>query len=153
MIFGRIVWFITPKDYLNFGGLWFWPRAITPFFVTFDTIAFIVQLFGAGKITNAYNSNMSDVDVRNAIYYGRTILAAGLVMQVVCFGIFAIIGFRFFLISRDWKETGEYASKLNRWRKVNLAVNISAFLILVRLHIKVYVGFANRCNRYEESTD
>lgn len=131
MIFGRIVWFITPKDYLNFGGLWFWPKAITPFFIILDFSAFIIQLFGAGKITNAYNSNMSDVDVRNAIYYGRTILAAGLIVQVVCFGLFAIIGTRFFLISRDWKETGEYASKLNRWRKVNLAVNLAATLILV----------------------
>lgn len=53
-------------------------------------------------------------------------------MQVVCFGLFAIIGIRFYIISRDWKECGEYASKLNRWRKVNLAVNLSATLILCR---------------------
>lgn len=97
MTFGRLVWWTRPKDNLNLRTLWCPPRWITPVFVSFDLFAFLVQLAGVSRIGSAFKGGVSPQGKQNDINPGMHTLKLGL-GEFVCFGLFALIGFRFFLV-------------------------------------------------------
>lgn len=133
MVFGRLVWWVTPRDQLNARTLWCPPRWITPVFVLFDLFSFLIQLVGIAQVGSAFKENVDPQKQQEDLQDGLHVLKSGLVLQLVGFSIFALLGIRFFLISRKWMAPDGSAS----WRKLNLAVNGATTLITVRL-VKVY---------------
>jgi hypothetical protein len=124
MTFGRLVWWTRPKDNLNLRTLWCPPRWITPVFVSFDLFAFLVQLAGVSRVGSAFKGGVSPQGKQNDINPGMYTLKLGL-GEFVCFGLFALIGFRFFLVrQKGWAPEG-----VTNWRRLNIAVNRAAGLI------------------------
>jgi hypothetical protein len=132
--FSRVVWFSCPTHHLNFKTLWCFPRWITPTFVIFDLISFLIQLVGGGLISRFYDKDSSHdrsmQGVEKRMIPGRVILILGLIMQMGCFASFAIISLRYFVISRKWRadDLGDWAM----WRKLSWMINIAAGLITLR---------------------
>lgn len=144
MVFGRLVWFVTPSSKLRASVLWVPPRWITPIFVTFDILAFLVQFLGVGAVAAATAALTGDSNDQNkTLSAGYTILKFGLVLQLACFGIFAVIGFRYFFISRQWAPP-TIPCLQKPWKWLLLAVNLSATLITVstlhRTRLDVYLS-------------
>lgn len=134
MAFGRLVWFVTPASKLKARVLFVPPRWITPIFVSFDLLAFLIQLLGLGSVGAAYETN-GPID-QEQVDHGLGILRFGLIAQVLCFGIFAVIGFRFLQVSRsfgvDYRGRDEPLPD-PKWQRLSLALNASATLIMVRM--------------------
>ncbi|KAF2129543.1 hypothetical protein P153DRAFT_340500 [Dothidotthia symphoricarpi CBS 119687] len=132
--FSRVVWFSCPTHGLKFKVLWCFPRWITPTFVVFDLLSFLIQLVGASQISRQYANDASpsrsiESSERKALP-GRVILILGLVMQMTCFVSFSIISVRYFYISRHWRafDLGD----LKLWRKLSYTINVSSILIALR---------------------
>ena len=130
MIFGRLVWLVTPQDRLSFRALFIPPRWITPIFVSFDIFSFMVQATGIQQL-NAYYQAGSNGD-HDKLEAGYNILKIGLALQLVCFLLFAVVGARFILISKTWTPAANEGNPTSHWRKLGWAVNGSAFLITIR---------------------
>jgi hypothetical protein len=132
--FSRVVWFSCPAHALSFKTLWCYPRYITPTFVIFDLISFLIQLVGGGLISYSYNHDTSSsrtIEGTEAkLYSGRIILVLGLILQMLCFLSFAIIALRYFVISRAWRayDLGDF----HLWRKMSWMINAAATLITLR---------------------
>lgn len=127
MTFGRIVWYITPCDRRTFSTLWVPARWITPLFVVFDMFAFLIQLAGISDVGSAYTSNKSPKDKAATLDHGLHVLKFGLIIQLLCFALFAVIGLRFVFVSRKW--VGHSAAL--QWKKCAWMVNGAATLITV----------------------
>lgn len=143
--FGRLVWTVTPLDKINFRTLWVFPRLITPFFVLFDLLAFLIQVWGVLVVSAAYTKADNDpekVDVDD-VKTGSNILKIGLIVQLVCFGFFALIGIKFVITSRNWASPIDRRGKvLGTWRRLSWAINIAATLIMARAIYRIF-EFAN----------
>jgi hypothetical protein len=134
MAFGRLVWYIMPPQRLTWRSLWCPPRWITPIFLSFDVLSFLVQLAGISKTGSAFDKNVSSQDRQNMLDSGMRTLKLGLVVQLVCFGTFAVIGTRFLHISRDWnapEDTPFGYPYSSRWRRLSWMINGAATLITV----------------------
>lgn len=129
MTFGRIVWYITPADRRTFSTLWVPVRWITPLFVTFDMFAFLIQLGGITDIGSAYTSTDSPPKQAAALDHGLHVLKFGLLIQLLCFAIFAVVGLRFMLVSRKWGDPAAGADRA--WRSCAWMVNGATTLITV----------------------
>jgi RTA1 like protein len=127
MAFGRIVWYTTPPGERRFERLWVPPRWITPIFVIFDISAFLIQLMGVGAVGAAVTAEPQD---QKKLSHGYSVLKFGLVIQLLCFTMFAIVGFRFFFLSRGWTVKPEPGLR-RPWRQLLNAVNVCATLITV----------------------
>jgi len=132
--FSRVVWFSCPAYALNFKTLWCFPRWITPTFVVFDLLSFVIQLVGASQISRQYDqdkdpSRSIESSERKALP-GRIVLVLGLASQMVCFITFSIISMRYFFISRDWRALDLGDMKL--WRKLSYTINVSSAIIALR---------------------
>lgn len=58
----------------------------------------------------------------------------GLVLQLICFVLFAVVAARFVILSRRWAGRPlRYGDPHVRWERLNWAVNAAAALILVGL--------------------
>ncbi|KAF2263348.1 RTA1-domain-containing protein [Lojkania enalia] len=132
--FSRVVWFSCPAERLNFKALWCFPRWITPTFVVFDLLSFVVQLVGAGVISQSFDHDDShdrSIELSEGkVTSGRVILVLGLILQMSCFASFAVIAIRYFAISRKWR--GEDLGDWRMWRKLNWMINVAAALITLR---------------------
>ncbi|KAF2708806.1 hypothetical protein K504DRAFT_407964 [Pleomassaria siparia CBS 279.74] len=132
--FSRVVWFSCPTYALSFKTLWCFPRWITPTFVIFDLISFLIQLVGAGQISRSYDRDTShDRSIEGSekkVTSGRVILVLGLILQMSCFATFAIIAIRYFFISRFWRDDDLGDWKM--WRKLSWMITIVAGLITLR---------------------
>ena len=132
--FSRVVWFSCPSQALRFKTLWCFPRYITPMFVIFDLFSFVIQLIGGGLISKSYDhDDSSDRSIEESemkVVSGRVILVLGLILQLSCYGSFAIIAVRYFIISRKWRkdDLGDWAM----WRKLCWMINIAAGIITLR---------------------
>lgn len=102
MTFGRLVWYLTPSDRRTFSTLWVPARWITPIFVSFDMFAFLIQLASITDVRSAYTSSKPLKDATTMFEHGLHVLKVGLIIQLLCFTAFAIIGLRFTLVSRKW---------------------------------------------------
>jgi hypothetical protein len=132
--FSRVVWFSCPTHALSFKTLWCFPRWITPTFVIFDLLSFLIQLVGAGQISHSYDHDSTyDRSIEGSekkVTSGRIILVLGLIMQMSCFLTFSIIAIRYFVISRAWREDDLGDWKM--WRKLSWMITIVAGLITLR---------------------
>jgi hypothetical protein len=133
-VFSRVVWFSCPTEALRFKTLWCFPRYITPTFVIFDLLSFLIQLIGGGLISRSYDHDDSyDRSIEESekkVLSGRVILVLGLILQLSCYGSFAVIAVRYFIISRKWREDDLGDWKM--WRKLSWMINIAAGLITLR---------------------
>jgi hypothetical protein len=131
--FSRVVWFSCPTEMLRFRVLWCFPKWITPTFVIFDLLSFVVQIIGASLISKSYDDDHSyDRSIEQAerkITSGRVLLVLGLIMQMSCFATFAVIAIRYAQMSKKWR--GEDLGDWKMWRKLNWMINIAAALITV----------------------
>ncbi|KAI8942696.1 hypothetical protein NX059_000744 [Plenodomus lindquistii] len=132
--FSRVVWFSCPTYALNFKSLWCAPRWITPTFVLFDLLSFVIQLVGASQISRQYDkdkdpSRSIELSERKALP-GRIILILGLAAQMMCFLSFSVISMRYFYISRNWRAFDLGDMKI--WRKLSYTINVSSVIIALR---------------------
>ncbi|KAF2645400.1 hypothetical protein P280DRAFT_475945 [Massarina eburnea CBS 473.64] len=132
--FSRVVWFSCPSTSLNFKTLWCFPRYITPTFVIFDLVSFVVQLVGASQISRHYDHETaperSILESERHVVAGRVILVLGLIMQLSCYLTFAIIALRYFIISLSFRsfDLGDW----KMWRRLSYLINMAAGLITLR---------------------
>ncbi|TAQ90322.1 hypothetical protein B7494_g1394 [Chlorociboria aeruginascens] len=101
VIFGRIVYHVVPSVSRTTKLLWIPPRYITPIFVVCDIIALLLQLYGAVKITSV---TVNTVNPDSVLSKGKKVAEIGVAVQLVCFGLFAVIAVRFNFTSRRFKE-------------------------------------------------
>ncbi|KAB8356324.1 hypothetical protein FH972_023908 [Carpinus fangiana] len=133
MVFGRIVWATTPLEKLKARHLWVPPRWITPIFCLFDLFSFVVQALGVAVVASAFNpSNPTIVDGHVIVDAEKTkagtrLIEAGVIMQVVCFGLFALLAWRFMFISRQFRP-----NMRENWKRLSWAVNAAGTLIALR---------------------
>ena len=115
---GRVVLHVTPKPYCNAKSLWVPPRFMTPVFVTCDVLAFLIQVFGG------ISSVSNDISTQKR---GYTIMKIGLVIQLLAFGFFIIISFRFHVFSKNFRSSWPDT----KWVQFLWAINIGCCLIFV----------------------
>lgn len=123
--FGRIVWATTVADQRRFSTLWVPPRLTTAVFLLVDLVSFCIQLLGIFLVASAYHASTGAIDADQA-RRGSTALQAGLIVQVIGFGLFTVVGARFLVVSRAWPARTHLP-----WRKFAWAVNLAATLITV----------------------
>jgi len=145
VLFGRIVFHVVPKEARTTRLLWVPPRFVTPIFVTCDIVALLLQLWGAVQITSVSPGAANAVSKANK---GKKIAQTGVVIQLICFGLFTIIAIRFnftskrFITSFEERLTdinekyctidgGDHKLKKN-WQAILRVTNIACGLILIR---------------------
>ncbi|KAH9210276.1 RTA1 like protein-domain-containing protein [Leptodontidium sp. 2 PMI_412] len=135
IVFGRVIWLVTPHDWRGLRSLWVPARWITPIFVTLDLLSFLIQLAGLGSVASAHNPDISPQESQKRLDSGISTLRTGLIVQLLGFGIFTIIGARFIFVSRKWKS--DWPEDGGRWLKLAWAINISCALIILRAIYRV----------------
>ncbi|KAF1955693.1 hypothetical protein CC80DRAFT_77324 [Byssothecium circinans] len=132
--FSRVVWFSCPTESLNFKTLWCFPKYITPTFVIFDLVSFVVQLAGASTISKHYDhddaASRSIEESERRVVTGRVVLVTGLIMQLSCYLTFSIIALRYFIISLSFRATDLGDWKM--WRRLSYLINFAAGIITLR---------------------
>ena len=132
--FGRVLWWVTPRESHNFQNLWCLGRWVTPFFVCFDLGSFFIQLLGAGALGTVYTSkSLNTQDRQDKTSQALAALKLGFALQLICFGVFVVIGTRFLYISRQWqgKALLYQAPRGANWVRLNWAVNLATLAIFV----------------------
>ncbi|KAJ5666397.1 RTA1 like protein-domain-containing protein [Penicillium maclennaniae] len=143
VLFSRILFLIVPGEELTLKLCWVPPRFITPIFVGFDIIALLLQLGGAVIITSV---NPNNNGAANKLERGRYIAQAGVIIQLVAFGLFSVAAVRFNFTSKRFSKNihDRYESfgekcyvidgivKNKHWPALLRVVNIVTVLILVR---------------------
>jgi hypothetical protein len=132
--FGRVLWCVTPLGCHNVRTLWCSARFATPIFIGFDLGSFFIQLLGAGTVGTAYTSKtLSAEDRQSKTRTGLAALKLGFALQLVCFGMFILVGTRFLYVSRRWagKPLPYAVPKGANWARLNWAVNLAAVAITV----------------------
>lgn len=107
--------------------LWVSPRRIALIFVLCDIASFCIQLLGLLVVAKAYDPSSSAGHSTTTVAPGEHIIKLGLVIQLLCFGLFGVVGARFLYISRGWGAPNGTVWRIPAW-----GINISAFLIMVR---------------------
>jgi len=131
----RVVLHVTPVQYQTVQVLWVTPRKMSefynpqwryssltgikaPIFVTSDCVAFLIQVFGG------IQSASSDANKKMT---GFTVMKIGLAVQLLCFGLFLVISFRFHIVAKRFRD----AWADTQWVEFLWAINISCLLIFV----------------------
>ena len=145
MTFGRLIYWVTPPSHRGFRQLWLPIRFLAPTFVFLDIGSFCVQLVGILFIMGA----MAGVDTSAQEYQSMTnqgiqILRFGLIIQMAVFGVFAILGTRFLLISHRWAHVSSVAG-VGGWKTLAWAVNIACTLISVSFLVHCGLLRSSRC--------
>ncbi|KAH6662069.1 RTA1 like protein-domain-containing protein [Halenospora varia] len=135
MVFGRMIWLVTPAVWREFRSLWIPARWITPIFVTLDLLSFLIQLSGLGSVASAHSPNISPEETQKRLNTGISTLRTGLIVQLFGFGIFMVIGVRFIMVSGKWKS--DWPNDGGRWRRCVWAINICCALIMLRAVYRV----------------
>lgn len=138
MVFGRLIWLVTPATWRGFRSLWVPARWITPIFVTLDLLSFFIQLAGLGSVASAHSPNISAEESQKRLENGTSTLKTGLIVQLFGFGIFTVIGLRFVVVSRKWKN--DWPDDGGRWRRCVWVINICCALIMVSLNDGITSG-------------
>jgi len=123
MAFGRIVLWVVPTNYQSFRHLWMPARHITPLFVSFDVLSFLVQGIGGGVVASANTESQAN--------NGKNIVLVGLAIQLVTFGFFVIASSRFSFLLRS-KLRNEALPQDTNWPLFLIIINTSSLIILVR---------------------
>jgi len=147
VLFGRIVFYVTPRELQNFKFLWTSPRFLTLIFVVCDLFAFVLQGIGAVQISTG--------TTKSTINRGKSVVLFGLGVQLIAFGFFSVIGIRFNIQSRHFGQSpdtnriaGNRKTPVNpNWMGLLIGLNIACGMILVRSIYRV-VEFASGQNGY-----
>ncbi|CAG8896947.1 unnamed protein product [Penicillium egyptiacum] len=143
IIFSRILFLIVPQEALTFRLCWIPPRFITRIFVGCDIVALLLQLIGAVMISSV---DAADKDAKNKLNMWKHVAQAGVIIQLVAFGLFAVAAVRFDFtskrftgsLSERYENVGEKeyiidgVVKDNNWPALLRVVNLTTILILVR---------------------
>ncbi|KAJ5925099.1 ZIP metal ion transporter [Penicillium verhagenii] len=143
ILFGRIIFLVVPKDARTFHLCWVPPRFITPIFVGFDIVALFLQLVGAVMISSV---TATDTGAASKLSRGKSLAQAGVIIQLVAFGLFSVAAVRFnFTSKRFSKQMGERYEHIDEkhysingivrklhWPALLRVVNLATLLILVR---------------------
>lgn len=123
MAFGRIVLWVVPARFKSFRHLWIPVRWLTPFFVGFDVLGFLVQVAGATMLASAEDPDGLD--------QGRRIVLLGIMVQLVMFAFFAVATLRLWLLLRG-KLAGEKLPTETEWRIFLKIILVTSVAILLR---------------------
>ena len=123
MAFGRLILWIIPTPHQTFRTLWLPARHITPLFVGFDVVSFLLQCAGGAMLASA--SSQSSLD------RGRTIVLIGLAVQLVVFGFFVVAAIRLSFLLRT-KLRGEKLPHERNWGVLLGMVYVACVMILLR---------------------
>ncbi|KAJ5363551.1 RTA1 like protein-domain-containing protein [Penicillium cataractarum] len=143
VLFSRILFLIVPREERTFRLCWVPPRFITPLFVGFDVVALFLQLVGAVMISSV---DSTDTDAASKLNRGKHIAQAGVIVQLIAFGLFSVAAVRFNFTSKRFTKTiheryemfGERdyivdgIAKKKHWPALLRVVNLTTLLILVR---------------------
>jgi len=123
MAFGRILLWIVPSKYQSLRHLWMPARRITPLFVGFDVLSFIIQTVGGAIIASA-----DTIDKENK---GKNFVLAGLGIQLACFRFFVIASIRLTVVLRTTLRNESLSTDTN-WPLLLGVVNAASATILIR---------------------
>ncbi|KAI1451285.1 RTA1 like protein-domain-containing protein [Annulohypoxylon moriforme] len=98
---------------------------LTTTFVCGDIFSFIVQASGAGLMVTG-----------NSTQLGENVILAGLIIQIVMFGLFATVGAVFHVRLRRW-PTGPFLNSRSTWTNTMIMLYTVSILILVRSVFRV----------------
>lgn len=118
MVLGRLIRLLRADDYSPIR-----PTRLTKIFVLGDLISFIIQIMGAGMLTNNFNR-------------GKAIILVGLVAQLVFFGLF--VGVAFLVSRRLARSPTSMALRLDSsngklgWAGVIRVIFFTSALIFIR---------------------
>ncbi|CAI7672468.1 unnamed protein product [Penicillium pancosmium] len=143
VLFGRIIFLVVPRESRTFKLCWVPPRFITPLFVGFDIVALFLQLVGAVMLSSV---SAGDTDAAQKLDRGKSIAQAGVIIQLVAFGMFSVAAVRFNFtskrfaksISERYESSGEKSYIIDGlvrkkyWPALLRVVNFTTLLILVR---------------------
>ncbi|KAH8679548.1 RTA1 like protein-domain-containing protein [Tricladium varicosporioides] len=122
MILGRIIQMTDGESHSIIRNKW-----LTKLFVTGDVLAFTVQAGGAGLMSAGSLSAMKT---------GEHIVIAGLLIQILFFGLFVTVAFAFHF--RMYKvPTRKVANEYLPWQKHLSALYLSTILIMIRSIFRV----------------
>lgn len=144
ILFSRILFLVVPREERTLRLCWVPPRFITPLFVGFDVVALFLQLVGAVMISSV---DASDPDGASKLNRGKHIAQAGVIVQLIAFGLFSVAAVRFNFTSKKYTKTiheryelsGEEdyiidgVSKKKHWPALLRVVNLTTLLILVSI--------------------
>lgn len=125
MLISRLILSVLPSSRHRILGIA--GRLLTPIFVTFDILSFIVQ--GNGS---AIASSGNWTGPKEKI--GRYTLIGGLLLQLVAFGLFLAVFGRFHMLANRFAV----AEAPTGWRKVVTSVYISSVCIMVSCDLRYF---------------
>lgn len=142
IVFGRITFYVVPKKSRTIKLIWVPPRFVTPIFVVCDIIALLLQLSGAVMIAS---TQTTDADAQTRLNHGKGIAQAGVIIQLLAFGLFTVVAIRFNFTSRAFTPSApeqfddnnngtiqtESQPPNEHWPALLRVVNIVSGLILV----------------------
>lgn len=143
ILFSRIVFLVVPREFRTMKLCWVPPRFITPIFVGFDIVALLLQLVGAVMLSSV---DSDDLDASQKMDRGKYIAMAGVIIQLIAFGIFSVAAARFNFTSKRFSnsidERFEASGKSmyivnglvkkKHWPALLRVTNFSTLMILVR---------------------
>ncbi|XDG09931.1 hypothetical protein ABKA04_009546 [Annulohypoxylon sp. FPYF3050] len=100
-------------------------RWLTTIFVCGDVFSFVIQASGAGLMATG-----------NSMTTGQNVILAGLVIQILMFGLFAVVAAIFHARVRRW-PTGAFLDRRPIWTKTMIMLYTVSILILVRSVFRV----------------
>jgi hypothetical protein len=107
--------------------------------VGFDVIALFLQLVGAVMISSV---DSTDTDAASKLNKGKHIAQAGVIVQLIAFGLFSVaaVRFNFTSIHERYELSGEKdyivdgIARKKHWPALLRVVNLTTLLILVSVH-------------------
>ncbi|KAI5240040.1 RTA1-domain-containing protein [Aureobasidium subglaciale] len=132
MVLGRVIRLLDAEEYSVIRTRW-----LTKVFVIGDVISFLVQSSGAGLQAKGDLASFN---------LGKNIVIAGLIIQILIFGIFVIVA-SLFHIRVNKLPTGASVDSNLRWRKHMHNLYICSAIILIRNLIRV-IEYAQGNNGY-----
>lgn len=118
MILGRVILMTDGERYSMVRRKW-----LTKIFVCGDVFGFLIQSSGAGLMASSGSASMA-----------KNIVVGGLVFQIIFFGLFVIVAFKFHI---RMQKSPTSTSLSVPWRRHLWALYISSALILIRSIFRV----------------
>ena len=105
------------------------PNWLTKIFVIGDVVCFLIQALGASILSNADDKKSKD--------RGQNIILVGLIVQIIVFGLFMIVGLVFHLRVRK-RPAGKTVSCNFNWQKYLFMLYTTSIMITVRNLFRVF---------------
>ncbi|CAI6336760.1 unnamed protein product [Periconia digitata] len=132
-MYARIVLCVSPEPQRTFRSraLWLPPKYTESFLVAFNILSLAVQTIGAVVFAGAGPTEKQ----RNE--NGRGIIQGGLVIQILCFALFAVFWVRFMVVAKRWK--GDVGSRAEgRWRQLCAVVFGGLVIVQIRTIFRLF---------------